>query len=118
MQEKGKELDFEKLFMEAVDEALKVLGESCRQMIFFHLEKSYSIKRHDIPKKPEAFAAGLEKIFGAGASVLQKLILENLYSKLGSRYKDKKDYTFADYLNDVKQAKEAIKCQSSIPPKR
>lgn len=102
MGEKGK--DFEKLFIEAVDEGLNVLGESGRQMIFFHLEKSYSIKRHEIPKKPEAFAAGLEKIFGAGASVLEKLIVKSLYSKLGLKYEDKESRSFADYVNDVKEA--------------
>jgi hypothetical protein len=102
--------------MEAVDEGLKVLSESGRQMVFFHLERSYSIKKHDIPRKPEAFAAGLEKIFGVGASVLEKLIVKSLYSKLGLKYEDKEEYTFADYLKDakkVKQAGEANNCSSS-----
>ena len=105
MGEKGK--DFDKLFIEAVDEGLDVLGESGRQMIFFHLEKSHSIKRHEIPKKPEAFATGLEKIFGAGASVLEKLIVKSLYSKLGLKYEDKESRPFADYVNDVKEADDA-----------
>jgi len=102
-----KEKDFDKLFIEAVDEGLDVLGESGRQMIFFHLEKSYSIKRHEIPEKPEAFAEGLEKIFGAGASVLEKLIVKSLYSKLGLKYEDKEERPFADYVNDVKEADDA-----------
>ena len=102
MVEKSK--DFEKIFIEAVDEGLDVLGESGRQMIFFHLEKSYSIKRREIPKKPEAFATGLEKIFGAGASVLEKLIVKSLYSKLGLKYEDKEERPFADYVKDVKEA--------------
>ena len=104
MRERGK--DFEKIFIEAVDDGLDVLGESGRQMIFFHLENSHSIKRHEIPKKPEAFAAGLEKIFGAGASVLEKLIVKSLYSKLGLKYEDKKSRPFADYVKDVKEAGE------------
>jgi len=105
MEEKGK--DFDKLFIEAVDEGLDVLGESGRQMIFFHLEKSCSIKRHEIPKKPEAFAAGLEKIFGAGASVIEKLIVKSLYSKLGLKYEDKEERPFVDYVNNVKEANNA-----------
>jgi len=98
------EKDFDKLFIEAVDEGLDVLGESGRHMVFFHLERSCSIKRHEIPKKPEAFAAGLEKIFGAGASVLEKLIVKSLYSKLGLKYEDKEERPFADYVNNVKKA--------------
>lgn len=105
MRERGK--DFDNLFIEAVDEGLDVLGESGRQMIFFHLEKSYSIKRHEIPQKPEAFAAGLENIFGAGASVLEKLIVKSLYSKLGLKYEDKEDRPFADYVNEGKEANDA-----------
>jgi hypothetical protein len=105
MQERRK--DFEKLFLEAVDEGLNFLGESGKHMVLFHLERSYSIKRHDIPEKPEALAAGLEKIFGAGASVLQKLILESLYSKLGLKFEDKGDYTFAECVNHAKNVKEA-----------
>ncbi len=73
-------------------------------MIFFHLEKSYSVKRHEIPKRPEAFAKGLEKIFGAGASVLERLIMRSLCSKLGLEYEDLEDRPFADYVKHVKEA--------------
>ena len=101
------EKDFEKLFIEAVDEGLETLGESGKQMIFFHLYKSYSIKKHEIPKKPEAFAKGLEKIFGAGASVLEKLIVKSLYSKLGLKYEDTQGRSFTGYVNYVKEANDA-----------
>ena len=99
-----KEKDFEKLFIEAVDEGLETLGESGKHMIFFHLDKSYSIKKHEIPKKPEAFAKGLEKIFGAGASVLEKLIVKSLCSKLELKYEDIESLPFADYVKYVKEA--------------
>jgi len=99
-----KEKIFEKLFMEAIDEGLGTLGESGKHMIFFHLDKSYSIKKHEIPKKPEAFAKGLEKIFGAGASVLEKLIVKSLCSKLELKYEDIESRPFADYVKYVKEA--------------
>ncbi len=102
-----KEKDFEKLFIEAVDEGLGTLGESGKHMIFFHLDKSYSVKKHEIPKKPEAFARGLERIFGAGASVLEKLILRSLYSKLGLEYEDVESRPFVDYVNWVREANDA-----------
>jgi len=102
-----KEKDFEKLFIEAVDEGLGTLGESGKHMIFFHLDKSYSVKRHEIPKKPEAFARGLEKIFGAGASVLERLIVKSLYSKLGLEYEDVESRPFVDYVNHVREANDA-----------
>jgi hypothetical protein len=52
-------------------------------------------------QKPEAFEAVIHQIFGAGASVLEKLIIINVYSKLGLDYKEKKNYTFSDYLKDI-----------------
>jgi hypothetical protein len=110
-----KRQDFEKLFMEAVDEGLKVLGESGKQMVFFHLQKSYSLKRDEIPKKPEVFITGLQKIFGAGAMVLEKIILETLNSKLEPKYRGKSSYTLADYLNHIKyEGKE----KQRIPPQK
>ncbi|MDH5391069.1 MAG: hypothetical protein OEX10_07970 [Candidatus Bathyarchaeota archaeon] len=102
-----KEKDFEKLFIEAVDEGLETLGESGKHMVFFHLDKSYSIKKHEIPKKPEAFARGLEKIFGAGASVIEKLIVKSLYSKLGLEYEYLETRPFADYVNGLREANDA-----------
>jgi hypothetical protein len=104
MEEKAK--NFDEIFIEAVDEGLKVLGESGKQMIFFYLEKGFSVKKHEIPEKPEAFAQGLEKIFKAGALVIEKLIVENLYSKLGLEYENKQNFSFEEY---VKKAKETIK---------
>lgn len=102
-----KEKDFEKLFIEAVDEGLETLGESGKHMIFFHLEKNCSIKKHEIPRNPEAFAKGLEKIFGAGASVLEKLIVKSLYSKLGIKYEDTEDRPFVYCVKYVKEANDA-----------
>jgi len=102
-----KEKGFDKLFIEAVDEGLGTLGESGRHMIFFHLDKSYSIKKHEIPKKPEAFARGLEKVFGVGASVLERLIVKSLYSKLGLEYEDVESRLFVDYVNHVKETNDA-----------
>lgn len=97
-------LDFDKLFMEAVDDSLSVLPMSGREMLFFHLERSSSIRKHDIPKNPESFIVALEQIFGAGAWVLEKLILKNLYLKLGLEFRERRDYTFKDYLKDVTAA--------------
>lgn len=79
--------DFERILLEAIDEGLAVLGEGGKHMVFFYLERNCSIRKQDIPKNPEAFVTGLEKIFGAGASVLEKMILERIHAKLRSKYK-------------------------------
>ncbi|MEM2972140.1 MAG: hypothetical protein QW270_06955 [Candidatus Bathyarchaeia archaeon] len=96
---------FDEILAEAVDEGLKTLGESGKHMIFFYLEKDFSLRKDEISKNPEALAQGLEKIFKAGASVLEKIIIEKLYLKLGLKYRERSNFSFIDY---VKKAKEEV----------
>jgi len=74
---------FEELFADAVDEALSSLGNSCKQAIYFHLEKTFKIKKCLIPYKIEQFASALEEIFGFGSKFLEIKIMECLYQKAG-----------------------------------
>lgn len=92
---------FEKLLLEAVDEALFSLGNSSKQAIYFYLEKSFDINKQDIPYKIEEFAKAIEKIFGLGAKFLEIQIMKRLYEKLGPFFKffpDQNDLIFAEYV--------------------
>jgi len=91
--------------LEAADEGLLILGESAREAIYFHLQKTCSLAREDIPNQPDIFALGLEKIFGRGAKVVEESIVKSLYSKLGIRYKGMENARFTDYLNDAREHK-------------
>jgi hypothetical protein len=97
------EYQLRQVLLEAVDEGLLILGESARKGIYFHLQNTVSLKREDVPDKPETLAEGLQKIFGAGAVVIEKAIVKSLYSKLGIEYQEKKNYCFLAYLNDAMQ---------------
>jgi len=99
MQEKVRSLD--KLLEEALDEGLNILGRSGKQMLFFHLEKSYRLTKHEILQKPEVFEAAINQIFGAGASVIEKVIVKSVYSKIGLKFEEKKQYKFSDYLKGL-----------------
>ncbi len=46
----------------------------------------------------QCFSDSLHKILGNGATIIEDLILENLFSKLNAELKWRKDYAFADYL--------------------
>jgi len=95
--------DFEKCVVEAVDESLSSLGNSSKQAIYFHLEKSFSIKRQEIPNRINDFADALEKIFGLGANFLEILIIERLNEKTGQNIKRQapKSLTLAEYVKTV-----------------
>lgn len=97
--------DFEKLLLEAVDEQLGSLGESSKQALYFHLEKGFNIKRHEIPKKTEAFVDAMEKIFGQGADYLEILIMKRLHSKIGLGVRlSNPNLTFAEYVRAARRS--------------
>jgi len=91
---------FEKLLLEAVDEALASLGESAKQSIYFHLENRFKIKRNEIPQRIEDFEYGLEKIFGVGAQFLEIMIMKKLYERIGQplQWDKSKELIFAEYV--------------------
>lgn len=98
--------DFDKLLIEAVEEGLALLGESSKQAIYFHLEKSFKINKEKIPSKIETFVEAFERIFGSGASYLELLIMRRLYEKVGGnvQLQEPKDFTFAEYVNAAKRS--------------
>jgi len=52
---------------------------------------------------PDAFSAGLERLLGSGAAVIEILILKNLYRRLELKFKEKKGHKFPDYINELKK---------------
>jgi len=98
--------DFEKLLLEAVDEALCSLGESAKQAIYFHLEKSFNIKRQEIPNKIVAFSEAIEKILGLGANFVEILIMKRLYEKIGGVFEwhESTNFAFTEYVAVAKQS--------------
>lgn len=109
-----KETAFEKILLDAIDDALASLGESVRQAIYFHLEKKFKIAKSEIPNRVDDFAKGLEKIFGLGAHFIEILIMKNLYEKIGEplEWEENKEFSFVGYVAAARQSfseKEKIK---------
>ncbi len=99
--------DFETLLLEAVDEALSSLGDSGKQAVYFHLEKSFNIGKRDIPQKIEKFADAIEKTFGLGSKFLEILIMKHLYEKVGQVFEydqEPKDLVLNEYVAAAKRS--------------
>jgi nucleoside-diphosphate-sugar epimerase len=92
--------NFEKLLIEAVDNAFSSLGDSCKQAIYFHLKDRYNIGKHEIPHRIEDFADALEKIFGPGAKLIEIEIMRALFTKVQDfSYSPKQeDLSFTNYV--------------------
>ncbi|NIO37342.1 hypothetical protein GTO27_06515 [Candidatus Bathyarchaeota archaeon] len=92
-----------KLLLEAVEESLSSLGDSPKKAIFFHLERSFKIKKEKIPRNLRQFVKALDKIFGPGTLYLEKLIAKRLYEKSGLTFKEMEDWGFFEYVDYVKK---------------
>lgn len=96
---------FDKLLIEAVDDALSSLGESAKLAIYFHIEDKFKIPEEKIPRHVREFAEGLEKIFGSGAKFIEILIMKKLYERIGEplEWDESKELTFADYFEAARR---------------
>ncbi|MEM2995323.1 MAG: hypothetical protein QXI91_04835 [Candidatus Bathyarchaeia archaeon] len=96
---------FEKLLVEAVDEALTSLGDSAKQAIYYHLQSKFKIKKEDIPSHLEDFMNAIESIFGLGANFLEIMIMKKLYEKVGQplKWSENREFIFSEYVAAVKE---------------
>jgi 5'-deoxynucleotidase YfbR-like HD superfamily hydrolase len=88
-----------------IDKVLKqVFGEEATHLIYRHLENNYSLKRNEIAEKIEVFAAGLEEFLRSGAYVIERKILEDIYSNYGllRRLELERVQEESDFVSQVK----------------
>lgn len=100
-----KSRNFDKILLDAIDEALSSFGASVKQSIYFHIENKF-VARNDIPEHVKEFQGGLERIFGAGAQFIEILIMRKLHAKIGLTLAIEKSdqFEFVDYVNAAKQS--------------
>ncbi len=98
--------NFDKLLLNAIDEALNSLGASAKQSIYYHIESQFRVTRVEIPQNLQGFQGGLEKIFGTGARFIEILIMKRLHAKIGQPLMIRKDDSleFVEYVNAAKQS--------------
>jgi hypothetical protein len=77
------EKQFEKIYGEAIDEALLVLGPHIAQLVKFYIKEKYSIRLTDTYHDPQAFTEALKSIIDGATRVIQRRMLRILYAKTG-----------------------------------
>jgi hypothetical protein len=69
---------------EVIDKVLRqTFGKEATLLIYKYLEKSYSLRQDEIAEKIDVFAKGLEETLRSGAYVIEKMILDDIYSSYG-----------------------------------
>jgi len=102
---KERESKFSTALTEAVREGLDSIGPSITDAVLFYMKKKAAIQldRHDLD--PDIFDGCLKGLFGWGAEIVEKKILECLYLKLEVRIKIESGFVFAD---EVKKARKLL----------
>ena len=88
-----------------IDKVLKqVFGEEATHLIYRYLENKYCLRRDEIAEKIEVFAAGLEEFLRSGAYVIERKILEDVYSNYGllRRLELERVQEDSDFVSQVK----------------
>jgi len=94
--------ELRKALLGAVDHGLQVPGEIVRAAIYERIERSYRVRREEIPEKLETFHRALEDLLGAGAKVMERLIAKNLYSRLELNFTEHDRWTIVEYVNHAR----------------
>jgi len=94
---------FTDVLLRSIDKGLGILGDTVRPCIYFHLERSYKLRRHDLAIKPEAFADALKAMFGAEPNILLKQIVKELYLSVGLEPTEHQNWKFNDYVAEARR---------------
>jgi hypothetical protein len=95
---------FRDVLLQAIDDALLVPGEIVRAAIYDRVERSYQIRREEIPEKLELFQKALRDLLAAGGEVLERLIAKSLYRRLDLNFNQHENWTLLDYVDEAKKA--------------
>jgi hypothetical protein len=101
-------INFDDMLVETIKEVLEnIFDEQTAITILQYINESNKAK---IDARIQSFSDSLQKILGSGATIIEDLILESLYSKLRAELKWRKDYAFTDYVRVLKK-ETVIQCQ-------
>jgi hypothetical protein len=95
---------FRDVLLQSIDDALLVPGEIVRAAIYDRVERSYQLRREEIPEKLELFHRALRDLLAAGGEVLERLIAKNLYLRLDLNFNQHESWTLLDYVDEAKKA--------------
>ncbi len=91
------------MLLEVMDETLEQIFKGVGVgVIHASFEKNFQLKREEIVKNPDRFSAGLERLLGSAAVVIEKLIIKNLHRKIGFDYVETEDFQFSDSVNELR----------------
>ena len=96
---------FGAVLAEAVQEGLNSIGPSISDAVLFYVQKKAGAQLDQRDLDPEVYDRCFKAIFGWGAEIVEKKILECLYLKLEVKLRIKSGFVFID---EVKRARKFL----------
>ena len=103
------ETDFERALSQAINEGLASISTIVAPVLRAYLDDAvvYEIGRmrsRSTPKDVKDLERGMEKVFGFGAKVFERKILESLYARLSLTPKTRQNLSFSQAVREAKKA--------------
>lgn len=82
----------------------QVFGADATNLIYRHLEHKYSLRHEEVAERIDVFAKGLEEFLSSGAHVVERKILDDIYSSYGllRRLELEKYQEDADFVGQIR----------------
>jgi len=96
----------EEKLVKIIDKVLnQIFGKEATYLIYRHLEDKYNLKKEEVAEKIDIFAEGLEEFLTSGAYIIERKILEDIYSNYGllRRMEIERMQETSDFASQVKQ---------------
>lgn len=102
--QKPAEDSFKIAITETIDESLSSFCNLDKEAIYLHLEKTYKIKKQEIPFKIENFVDAIEQMFGVGAKLIEIKITAALHKRIPEFifFPKKGDVDFKEYVTSLR----------------
>lgn len=93
-----------------IDQVLRqIFGNKAARLIYRYLETRYAVKPYEVVEKIDLFAKGLEEFLRTGAYVVERKILEDVYSSYGFLQKLELEETLkGDFVGQIKMIMERV----------
>lgn len=94
---------FDKLYEQAVIEALLMLGPHISSIIVLYVNEKYSIRLIETANKPNVLTDALKSTMDGGTRIIQRRILRILYDKMGIEPRFNLTINFEEKIVEAKQ---------------
>jgi hypothetical protein len=82
-----------------------ILGKRTTEALYSYMLKNFDFRRDEVATRPELFCQAIDKVFGKGGTVIQRVIMRNLLDKLDAEHGEIYDGSLASAIVELNNCK-------------